>query len=231
MGRIANFSSSAIYKLMIDGKKEGETGAAYKTYLKEKLREYRTGRSVNNQANAKSLNWGNFMEGWMFDNKLGLDYQLVSQVRYKHDTLLWSGMPDFFVDGMVGDIKNPFTINGFCDLVDSFTSVEAFKKAKPEYYWQLVSNAILCNCSEALLIVYMPYREDLKAIREAVNNYDGDAAKYAFISWSTDRELPFLVKDKYYKDINKFQFTVSNEDKEALINRVTMATKELKSLI
>ena len=228
MSRIANFSSSSIYKLMSNGKGANGVGAPFTTYVKEKIREHRVGRSISNDASAKSLNWGNFTEGYVFNEKIDMKYKLVSKERFYHETLAWSGMPDLLADGVVGDIKNPFTINSFCDAVDSFDSLESFKKSKPEYYWQLVSNAILCNCKEAVSIVYIPYKNELDSIREYANNYDGDQNKIAFINWAEDSELPYIEKGKYYSDVNKFHFEVPEEDKEALIARVTMADKILK---
>ena len=41
-------------------------------------------------------------------------------------------------------------------------SKELLKENHPEYFWQLVSNAILMNVSFAELIVYMPYKDELE---------------------------------------------------------------------
>lgn len=234
MSRIANFTSSQVYLLMTKGRGNwtlDNVGAPYKSYIKEKVREHRTGRPISGDNNSRACAWGNFMEGWLFENKLGLDYKLVSKDRYYHDSLPWSGMPDLFTDSFVGDIKNPWTINSFCDLVDSFESVETFKANHPNYYWQLISNAILTGIDQCELIVHLPYLDELADIREATELYDGDQNKVAFINWATDDELPYLLRDKYYKDVNHFTFKAPEDDKQLLTARIEMAAKELNNQI
>ena len=233
MSRVGNFTSSQIHRLMSKGRGNWSlenTGKPYETYIKEKVREIRTGRPINGAASGRACDWGNFMEGWLFENKLGLDYALISRDRFKHETLPWSGMPDLIRDGIIGDIKNPWTINSFCDLVDSIEE-KTIKETHPEYYWQLVSNAILCKVDNVELIVHVPYLDELAKIREATELYDGDQNKIAFINWATDEELPYLIREKYYKDMYKLEFEVPKEDKQLLTERVEMAAKELESII
>lgn len=227
-GREGNFSSSQVWKLMKNGKAKGSFGAPFYTYIAEKKMERRLGRAINSETTAKSTSWGNFIEGIAF-NKLGLEYKLESKVRYKHDDYPLTGAPDLITENVVGDIKCPWTMKSFCELVDSFESLEAFKKHAEPYYWQLVSNSILTGLNKAEIIAYVPYKEDLDEIREAANNFDGDQNKVAFINWATDDELPYLIKGKYYKDVNIFQFTVPEEDKHNLIERVKAATELLNS--
>lgn len=232
MNRVGNFTSSQVYRLMSKGRGSlsvDNCGKPYETYITEKLRELRTGRSISSMATSRSCEWGNFMEGWMFENKLGLDYALVSKTRFEHPSLPWSGMPDLIKDNLIGDIKNPYTINSFCDLADSITD-KTIKETHPEYYWQLVSNAILCNVDNAELIVHVPYLDELAEIREATELYDGDQNKVAFINWASDDELPYLIREQYYKDIYKLEFKVSEKDKEMLTERITMAANELKKI-
>src|SRR5690554_5221146 len=173
-GRISNFSSSGIWQLMSKGRGSfslENTGKPFDIYIQEKLREYKTGRPIGKESSARPLHWGNFMEGWVFENKLGIDYKLISKERYYHHELRWSGMPDTVMDDCIGDIKNPWTVNSFCDTVDSFGSIEDFKKQNPEYYWQLVSNCILTGKHKAELIVHIPYLDELESIREATELY------------------------------------------------------------
>jgi len=231
MSRVGNFTSSQVYRLMSKGRGNftlDNVGAPFHSYIKDKVREIRTGRPIQANTSGRATEWGNYMEEWLFINKLGLNYMLVSKTRYSHKTLPWSGMPDLLVEDLVGDIKNPWTINSFCDAVDSFISVEEFKKVKPEYYWQLVSNCILCDKENAEIIVHIPYQDELQAIRESTGDYDGDQNKIAFINWGDDSELPYIVRDNHYKDLNHFKFKVSPEDKELLTQRITMAAEILK---
>lgn len=231
MSRVGNFTSSQVYRLCTFGRAKDSIGTPFYTYVTEKIREHRTGRPITKETNAKSTNWGNFMEKWVFEQKMGLKYSLVSKKRYKHESLLFSGMPDIITDDTVGDIKNPFTISSFCDTVDSFENIETFKKEKPEYYWQLIANSILTGLPKCLLLVHIPYKDELIKIREAAENYDGNQNHIAFLNWAEDNELPYIERGKYYQDINEFTFEPPQEDKDFLIERLTLATDLLTKQI
>ena len=143
--------------------------------------------------------------------------------------LFWKGTPDITTDLIVGDIKCPFTLTSFCDLVDAMESgIEAFKKGYKEYYWQLVSNAILTKRMDAELIVFCPLKSELDKIRDFVDCYDSDDPfKYKWIIDSRDEKLPYLIDGKGYERINKFSFVVPKEDIEFLTTRVILAGEEL----
>lgn len=235
MSRVANFSSSSIYHLI--SKSHGSwslenVGKPFYTYIKEKVREHRTGVAISKETSPRSVAWGRFMEQYTFENKLGIKYQLVSKDRYYHPELPWSGMPDTILNDSIGDIKNPWTVNSFCDSVDAINeSVKKFKENVPNYYWQLVSNAILCKKEYAEIFIHIPYKDELEAVREATELYDGDQNKIAFINWATDDELPHIIRGRYYKDLNHLRFIVPEEDKEILTKRVKMAAKILNKEI
>jgi len=132
MSRAGNFSSSSIHKLMTTGRGEHGFGAPALTYINEKRMEMRLGRQLTNETNAKPTSWGTLMELYVFD-QIGIKYKLKHKERYLHPTIKhWTGCPDVVSAGEVGDIKCPFTLKSFCETVDSFTSVQAFKDAKPE---------------------------------------------------------------------------------------------------
>jgi len=227
--RNANFSSSSIYKLVKTGRGEAEFSAPGLTYIDEKRMEGRLGRALTTEHNARPTTWGTFVEGRVFDI-LPLNYKLESYTRLKHPKIKhWTGAPDLIDEVIVGDIKCPYTLKAFCQVVDSMTDVEALKKAVPEYYWQLVSNAILSDKDVAELIVYCPYQEELDAIRDMAQNFSGDQNKIAWINWAEDRDLPHLIKGKHYKNINIFRFDIPKEDKQFLEERVTLAVELLNS--
>ena len=231
MSRVGNFTSSQVYRLCTFGRAKDSIGAPFYTYIQEKLREHRTGRPIGKETNAKSTNWGNFMEQWVFQVKMGLRFKLVSKERFKHSKLLFSGMPDIVTNDTVGDIKNPYTVNSFCDLVDSMESIETLKVNNPNYYWQLVANSILTGLPNAMLLVHIPYKDELTKIREAAGNYDGNQNHIAFLNWAEDSELPYIERGKYYQDINEFTFEVPQEDKDFLLERLTQATQLLTEQI
>lgn len=227
--RVGNFSSSQIHKLMKTGRGPEGFGAAALTYIEEKQMEMRLGRAITSETNAKPTNWGIFIEGRVFD-LLPIEYRLESTTRLSHPSIEhWTGAPDCLTETTVVDIKSPYTLKSFCQSVDSFGDIEKFKAAKPEYYWQLVSNAILTEKNLAELIVYVPYKDELEAIRELASNHDGDQNKIAFLNWATDEELPYLIPGNHYENLNVFQFEIPIEDKDILTNTVLKAIRLLKS--
>ena len=236
--RVGNFSSSEIHRLMSKGRGAWSlenVGAPYKSYIKEKVRENRLGRSLTQRTNSRITTWGLFVEKLVFD-KIGLDYKLESKTRFVHpDIPRWTGMPDVIKrDGSkVGDIKCPWTLTSFCDMADAMSEGwESLKEVKPEYYWQLVSSAVLTGAKEAELIVYVPYKSELEEIKEAANTHSWDGSlsenDVAFINYATDEELPYLKESGAYPNICTLSFEVSDEDKELLTSRVKMAVEELE---
>jgi len=225
--RYGNFSSSEIFKLIKTGKGSNEFSAPGLTYIEEKKYELRLGKSLTKEHSARPTTWGTFVESFVFE-KLDMSYKLESLERLRHKTIdHWTGAPDVNTDKLVGDIKCPYSLKSFCQAVDSMVDLETFKAAKPEYYWQLVSNAILTGKDEAESIVYCPYQEELLKIREATEQFDGDQNKVAWIYYANDEDLPCLIKGKHYKDLNKFSFVVPEEDKNLLTERVKMAIELL----
>lgn len=228
--RKGSFSSSGISALCSNGRGKDGVGAPFFTYIEEKLFERLLNRPLTKEHSARPTSWGKLVEEYAFD-KLGLEYSLVSKKRYAHKDFpeYWTGMPDLITNELVGDIKCPYTIKSFCKLVQSMKKgVDELKKNHPDYYWQLVSNAILCDRDKAMLVVYVPYLEDLDGIRELARDYVNDSNEYAFINWALDEELPYILKDGYYSDINSIEFEVPQEDKDFLTSRVEMAIEALK---
>ena len=245
MSRVGNFSSSEIYRLMSYGrgtKTLDNTGKAFDSYVKEKAFERKIGRPLSLKTNARPTTWGTLVEEQCF-NVLDLKYSLVSKTRYKHEELseYWTGMPDLITPELIGDIKCPYTMTGFMDLLDCMQSVEDLKRIKPQYYWQLVSNGILCNRENAVLVAYVPYFKDLEEIQElarakyqkASNHEEIMYAKqFSWVHFVEDlNELPHLPNNCDISDVNLFEFVIPQEDKELLTERVKMAVNKLKQLI
>lgn len=232
--RTGSFSSSQIYQLMSKGRGNWSienVGSGFRTYVEEKRMERDLGRQLQSENSARPTAWGTLVEEQAF-NKMGLQYSLVSKERYYHPIHkdYWNGMPDVITDESIGDIKCPWTMKSFCQLVNAMESRERFKAEFPQYYWQLVSNAILCDKNEAMLIVYCPYQEDLKDIRELAEDRVGEQNnRFSFINWADDEELPYLVKGKKYEDINMMEFEIPQEDKDILTQRVEMAIEKLNA--
>lgn len=238
MSRVGNFSSSEIWKLMTNGRKKGSVGKPAETYIQEKVYERKLKRSLHQKQNSRSTTWGTFVEKHVFD-LIGLNYKLVSKERYVHPWLkCWTGMPDLISrdQKVVGDIKCPWTLKSFCELVEIVNKgPEALKESKPEYYWQLVSNSILTGINTAELIIYMPYKSELQEIKDKANDHSWDGVltenDVAFINFASDQELPYILEDSSYKNINTLRFDINAEDADELSERVGYSSAKLSEAI
>lgn len=226
--RAGKFTSSSIYKLMTIGKGVHGFGAPAIDYIEERKMELRLGRQLGSDTTARPTSWGSLVE-WHVFGLLGLEYQHQSDKRYNHATMgnHWSGAPDMKKGNVFAEVKCPYTLKSFCQQVDAFGDIEAYKKLKPEYYWQTVSNAILTGTDAAEIIVYCPYASEIEAILELANNYEGDQNKVAWINWASADELPWLPDNGYYKNLNILSFDIPQADKDALTERVRLAIQLL----
>jgi hypothetical protein len=101
-------------------------------------------------------------------------------------------------------------------------------RTEKNFYYQLVSNAILTDCNYAELIVYAPYKSELEIIRELARNIDvANPFKFKWISDASDDELPFLIDGGHYKNVNIMRFEVPFLDKQFLTERVLLAKEVL----
>jgi hypothetical protein len=239
--RYGNFTSSTIVALTSNptakAAKEGAIfGAPALTYIKEKNYERRLGINLNTDSNAKPLSWGNLCEYRIIDLMPLLDYRITSKTTDTHQTInYWRGSKDARKDdegGTVVDFKCPITRKSFCELVeplynglsgnDAINYIRENHSDGDKYYWQLVSNAIINDCKQAELIVYMPYLSELPIIQELAIQQEVKWIQYADIS-----ELPYLLDEGYYKNVNVIRFEILQEDKDFLTNRVLEAGKYL----
>ena len=222
--RSGRFTSSSMHPLMKSDRSGNGFGAPALTYIEEKAYERRLGRSLSTEVNARPTLWGKCLEPMAF-SRLPIEYELTSDKTLQHPLYpFWVGSPDGVSDSAVFDIKCPYTLKSFCKLVDPQTDLKDYA---PEYYWQLVSNAILTMKSEAELIVFCPFKKDLDEIRlRALDNDD-----FRFIQYLDDREMPYLIEGGYYRDLNFICFTVPKADIDALTERVEMAEVLLNSIL
>lgn len=228
--RVGCFTSSEISAIMTKGKAAGSFGVPALTYIDEKNMERRLGRPLKNDVDAKPCDWGNLCERTVFD-MLGIEYSTQSKQTIVHpDFDCWSGTPDSICYGTantVVDIKAPFTMKSFCQLVDGWkeNGIQGIRDAHKDgekFYWQLVSNAILTGCKEAELIVFCPYRSQvMDIIARGMESYNWlNYASYEDVPWIPDG-------NEHYKNLNKFRFAVPDEDKKALTDRVEVASEML----
>jgi hypothetical protein len=231
--RVGRFTSSRIGDLMTYAKNGVDFGKPALTYIAEKNMERKLGRSLNIETNSKPTSWGLLLEKRVLEDLLGIDYRPCSKETIEHpDYDFWAGSPDAekFDEGKtVVDIKCPFTLKSFCQFADCESIQDIFNN-HPDgetYYWQLVSNAILIGAKYAELIIYCPYQSELATIRDMANYYDGDQNKVAWMNWTDDRDMPYLIDGGNYKNVNIFRFEVPEQSKEELTERVIRASKLL----
>lgn len=228
MDRVAHFTSSQMSRLTTFGTDKVTPGAPFFTYVQEKIYEKGLLRSLDVGGHSQATAWGNLIEKYVYEHKLGTEYQYSAQTTGVHPTIkTWAGSKDVWVEGVkISDIKAYYPKN-FCAMIDSFKDVELFKKNFAKEYWQLASNAAIDGVALAESILFMPYRSELESIREYAANYDGnDQWKYRFIFESEDYDLPYVSDEsKVYKDLNIISFEVPQADTDFLTKRVLLASK------
>ena len=212
------------------------------TYIKEKSYEIKLGQTLDNEQYSKSTSWGHVVESFAYQRipveALGLSARLKSKTRKSHPKLRWSGASDFETEDMVGDIKCPFTRKSFCVQVDIYEQVrkgniENFKINKPDYYWQLVSNAVLSNKNYGMAVCFLPTEDDvLEILSESNLEFDPNDDPHLSLckerlKWLRLEETPYLKMNSYYDSINWVRFKIPEQDKKMLVSRVTEADAEL----
>lgn len=255
--RIGNFTSSEIYNLLSTGSREmtedeltahkkefpksrkktieSWPGKAALTYIDECKMERRLGRSLSTEQDARPLLWGSLVENRVFE-LLGLEYKLTSKETLLHPEIpVWAGSPDADKKNTAPDFKCPLTLKSFCQLVDpiyqGLTGMVAMNKVREDhkdgekYYWQIVSNACIKGYDFGELIVYMPYLAELLEIKEMADR--DQTGKYKWISYADFDELPYLLPNGYYKNLNVIRFEMPQADKDMLTLRVQQAGKLL----
>lgn len=235
--RVGKFTSSTIGDLMTKNRKGDDFGAPGIKLIKEKRWERGLGRSVDTEQTSRITSWGQLMERWVARHYLDFDAEFQSQTTLQHPEYgdFWCGSPDYLTSDAVGDIKCPWNLRYFCGYVDAINnnSTEELREAGDgeKYYWQLVSNAIIAKKEYAELLVFCPFRDELDPIRKftqrIVYEEEGDAFQYRFIIDSFDIDLPFLIKEGNYINVNKIRFRVPDLDKAQLTTNVLVAASRL----
>lgn len=235
--RVGKFTNSEIYRLMTVGTDRKSFGKPALTYIQEKKYEKRIGRPLQVEKTSRSALWGHFLQQRVFDLLDDTGYELIEDRTIRHPTIeCWCGTPDakHVRNSVAGDIKC-YEPKNFCEYHDLLTeaiktnNTELFKAERPQEYWQLVAHSVLLKTDNIEAILYIPYYEELQAIRESVDMLDSedDRRKYAFIKHSSYHELSYIERG-YYKNLNIFRFSVPESDKELLTNRVKQAGELIK---
>jgi len=237
--RVGFFTSSQISRLC-GSLKNGEPTKAFYTYIEDVKLEIALGRSLDVEVNTKPLKWGQLFEIILFQKKeLGLNYKMAHKLTIIHDKIKhFSGTPDLIEPGVRVAENKCFYPKNFAKLSLCLLKkdVELLKEEFPSIYWQVLSNAILCEVDRAEIIVFMPYKDELIDIIEQVeqtNILEGNnlnPADYWFLQNDDIETLPYLPNDSKMKNINRFEFEVPTKDKTFLISRIKEAVELLVEL-
>ncbi len=228
---------------------EAWPGKAAVTYINQCNMERRVGRPLDGELDARATNYGKFVEPLLFSLLEG-DYTYNSNDTLVHPEFdMWCGTPDGYKiteNKTVVDAKCPYTLESFCKLIsplyNGFQGMDAMNALRngftdktglfqaphadaEKYYWQLISNACIDNCTHAELIIYCPYESEISAIQAAAVQ-SGNPSVY-FIANATKNALPYIKDDGFYQNINKYSFKIDQNDKDFLTETVKKAAKYL----
>ncbi len=225
--RIGHWTSSEIVALTTNGKKEGEFGKPFYTYVQEKKFERKLKRALDNESSARPLTWGKLCEQYVFEHVLPLKYEWLGDKTFLNPNAGYhAGSPDALKRQnplIVSDVKSPMTLKSFC-IFSECKTIDEVRKNHPDgekYYWQLVSNRIIMQAEACELIVFCPKQKELEAIR-TMARHSGDY-RFNWIERAEDYELPYLVEDCEYSNVKVIEFCPPYEDEEFLIERIEAA--------
>ena len=224
-------------------------GDAAITYIHQCNLERKLGRSLDGDLDSKPTNWGKFIEPLLFQ-LLDCDYTYNSIDTLVHPKFdYWVGTPDGFKiteNKTVVDAKCPYTLESFCNLVnplyEGLVGMDAMNalifgykdkngllhkphKDAKKYYYQILSNACIDDCTHGELIVYCPYESELSVIQAAAVQ-SGNPSAY-FIANGSQKSLPYIKDDGFYRNINIISFEIPQSDKDFLTEIVKKAGEYL----
>jgi len=124
--RCGNFTSSEIFALLSLAKNKIDFGSPALTYINKKRMERKLRRSLETSSYSRAMAWGNFVEDYVFTNKIEYGYDILSKQTIKHPSILgWTGSPDLLNTDTVGEIKCYYPEN-FCSYADMLLSASSY---------------------------------------------------------------------------------------------------------
>lgn len=240
--RVFRFTSSQMWKLATSGRGEFGFGAPALTYIEEKRAERYLGRSIDIGTDAEATTWGKVCEFFFnkFELKGDLTYENCGDLSVKHPVHdFWAGSPDFIAASKVGELKC-FYPKAFFQLSQDILKADLkqitlaeLKETQKEVYWQVVSNAILCDKPNAEIMAYTPTEAQLIEIRKECE--ESNIAELLNLNpWQTrfiyERplyKLPYIPEGIEYPNFVRFEFEVPKADIEFLTDRIINANEIL----
>ena len=232
--RFARATSSEIYRACAGNKVESPNKPFY-TYAEEKALEKMLGRSLSVQVSARPLAWGSLMECVVYEG-MGLGYAMTHKqtIISKYFPNIHSGTPDLIADNKIGEIKCPFLKNYMLLAIDILKEdIEVLKKNHAEYYWQMVSNAILTKKSRVELICFIPKRKELLEVFELIHTeeflekYNLNVSDYVYYTPENIESFNYMPDECEFPNLTKFEFEVPMDDIMFLQARIKMFEEEV----
>jgi hypothetical protein len=124
-------------------------------------------------------------------------------------------------------------LKAHCEIIDAWKKggikeVREQTDSGEKFYWQIVSNSCLYGAKVGELILIAPYESQLDDVRAACIKYDGpDPGRFSWFSNATNDQLPYLLDDGYYQNINILRFDIPPIDKCKAHDMVVASAKEL----
>lgn len=228
-----------MHLLIKSGKGKEVFSAPGLRYIREKQIELMLNRGLDLDVYSRAIAWGNLMEKivWMHHFP---DWDLISNDYRAHwsDEFFdhWSGIPDLETLGKIAEIKC-YQLKNFAQYsyVLMQQDIQLLRNEFPQEYWQLVSNAIINRVDTVMAISYMPTKDELESIIDAVENtgllekFEFDPWQYRWLTEEPLDNLPYLPEGSRFNNVTTFEFVVPPEDKLLLTERVRTAIKFLDS--
>lgn len=163
--RLGKITSSEAFKITTEPTTKEKTAGEVlsegaKTYLLECIAEILTGQPEEQGYVSNEMQWG-------------IDNERDAMIEYSYKTLrepimgifiveneYLCGTPDGVEINRVNDVKCPKSVNHIKNLM--IKTLEDFKTAHKNYYWQLVCNAFIGKKEKATFISYDPRMKDEK---------------------------------------------------------------------
>jgi len=193
--RLGMFTSSEIYKLMTKPKLKGEVlSEGAKTYILEKVAESLTG--IREEVpTTKAMQWGIDNEPLAKRHLARLNNWTIEETSFiKIESLNWGGSGDGWIREINSalEVKCLNTVNHLKEIRDS----EDLKANLPMRFWQVLSDAYLRECDNAVLAWFDP----------RINSSLGLFTKQFRIEESDVNELKEKLKYAYDEFHNQLEY-------------------------
>jgi hypothetical protein len=216
---------------MANGTAKDSIGKPFFEYVAEIKHQRKLKRALSSGGGSYATDWGNLCEEWLLSNYLTLDYVPSHKNFIMHPTIQgWGGTPDYTRGEIVGDIKSP-QLKAFCQLNEIKTG-EELKANQKDYYWQLVSNAVLTGATKCELLVFCPSYEMMLQIVQYNNNKaiqgfaEWQMPPLRWLEWAEVGTLAYLPEGAEYEPIHRIEFDLDPVDVAMLTSRIMLALNE-----